>query len=128
MCPVYPPAKYRFLERNRLTSGLSGAVLIHEAAARSGTLSTAARALEQGKEAFVMSDNITSPISEGRTQLIHQGATPVTKVEDILEIILPSALEQQLKIRLGTTRRKPRSSNYSHKVSVTAKNCSEPVH
>lgn len=69
--PGLPPAKYRFLERNRLTSGLSDAVLINEAAARSGTLSTAAWALDQGKEVFVVSGNITSPLSEGRTQLIH---------------------------------------------------------
>ena len=99
--PDVPPAKYRFLERNRLVSGLSDAVLITEAAARSGTLSTAARALEQGKEVFVVPGNITSPLSAGCNQLIRQGATPVTKVEDILEVILPDALEQQLKIPLG---------------------------
>lgn len=99
--PEVAPAKFRFLERNRLVSGLSDAVLITEAAARSGTLSTAARALEQGKEVFVVPGNITSPQSAGCNQLIRQGATPVMSAEDILEIIMPQELESQLKIPLG---------------------------
>ena len=99
--PDMPPMQYRFLERNRIVSGLSDAVLITEAAARSGTLSTAARALEQGKEVFVVPGNITSPLSDGCNQLLRQGATPVTRVEDILEVIMPGELENQLKIPLG---------------------------
>lgn len=99
--PDTPPMAYRFLERNRLVAGLCDAVVITEAAARSGTLSTAARALEQGKEVFVVPGNITSPQSAGCNQLIRQGATPVTRVEDILEIIMPTTLENQLKIPLG---------------------------
>lgn len=99
--PDIPPMQYRFLERNRIVSGLSDAVLITEAAARSGTLSTAARALEQGKEVFVVPGNITSPLSAGCNQLLRQGATPVTRVEDILEVIMPGELENQLKIPLG---------------------------
>lgn len=42
-----------FLERNRLVAGLSDAIVITEATTRSGTLNTAAHALEQGKEVFV---------------------------------------------------------------------------
>lgn len=41
---------FQFLQRNRIVSGLSDAVIITEAATRSGTLNTAAHALEQGKE------------------------------------------------------------------------------
>lgn len=99
--PDTPPAKYRFLERNRLVSGLADAILITEAAARSGTLSTATHALEQGKEVFVVPGNITSPLSAGCNHLLRQGATPVTKAEDILEVIMPSTLENQLKMPLG---------------------------
>ena len=99
--PDVPPMQYRFLERNRIVSGLGDGVLITEAAARSGTLSTAARALEQGKEVFVVPGNITSPLSAGCNQLLRQGATPVTRVEDILEVIMPSEIENQLKIPLG---------------------------
>lgn len=99
--PDVPPMPFRFLERNRIVSGLSDAILITEAAARSGTLSTAARALEQGKEVFVVPGNITNPLSAGCNQLIRQGATPVTCTSDILEIIAPSQQEAQTKIILG---------------------------
>ena len=70
--PDVPPMQHRFLERNRIVSGLGDGVLITEAAARSGTLSTAARALEQGKEVFVVPGNITSPLSAGCNQLLLQ--------------------------------------------------------
>lgn len=99
--PDMPPLAHQFLERNRIVSGLADAVLITEAAARSGTLSTAAHALAQGRDVFVVPGNITSPLSAGCNQLIRQGATPVTKVEDILEVILPAELEKQLKMPLG---------------------------
>lgn len=99
--PDTPAAKFRFLERNRLVSGLSDAILITEAASRSGTLSTAARALEQGREVFVVPGNITSPLSAGCNQLIRQGATLVTCVEDILEVIAPTATTIQTHMPLG---------------------------
>lgn len=67
-----------FLERNRIVSGLADAILITEAAARSGTLNTAAHALAQGKEIFVVPGNITSPMSAGCNVLIKQGAHIVT--------------------------------------------------
>lgn len=100
--PETPPAKFRFLERNRLVSGLSDAILITEAAARSGTLSTAAHALEQGKEVFVIPGNITSPLSTGCNHLIRQGATPVTSPQDILDILQPAPSNHQAALPLAT--------------------------
>lgn len=94
---------FRLLERNRLVSGLSDAIIITEAASRSGTLNTAAHALEQGKEVFVVPGNITSPLSSGCNALLKQGATPVTCAEDVLEIIAPDLLEAQTIIPLGST-------------------------
>ena len=44
--------RWSFLERNRLVSGLADAVIITEAAERSGTLNTAAHALSQGRDVF----------------------------------------------------------------------------
>lgn len=94
---------YRFLERNRLVSGLADAVIITEAAARSGTLNTAMHALEQGKEVFVVPGNITSPMSSGCNALLKQGATPVLSYEDILERIAPDLLSPQTSLPLGNS-------------------------
>lgn len=98
-----PSMGFRFLERNRIVSGLADAIIITEAASRSGTLNTAAHALEQGKEIFVVPGNITSPLSAGCNALLRQGATPVTKPEDILEVIAPTLLEPQTQLPLGST-------------------------
>lgn len=93
--------EFRFLERNRIVSGLSDAILITEASSRSGTMSTATHALEQGREVFVVPGNITSPLSVGCNRLIKQGAHPVTCIDDILEIIAPQLLNPQSILPLG---------------------------
>lgn len=102
--PAHTSAKsWTFLERNRIVSGLSDAVVITEAASRSGTLNTAMHALEQGKDVFVVPGNITSPMSLGCNQLIKQGAIPVTSVNDILEVIAPELLAGQASLPFGNT-------------------------
>ena len=98
-----PLGKWSFLQRNRIVAGLSDAILITEASARSGTLNTAARALEQGKEVFVVPGNITSPMSVGCNQLLKQGARVATSVDDILEVIAPNLLSAQQSLALGNT-------------------------
>lgn len=97
----YTVGKWSFLERNRIVAGLSDAILITEASTHSGTLNTAARALEQGKEVFVVPGNITSPSSQGCNELIKQGAHLVTSADDIIEIIAPSARATQTGLPLG---------------------------
>lgn len=81
------PMKHHFLARNRLVSGLADIIIITEAAARSGTLNTAAHALSQGKDVFVVPGNITSPMSAGCNELLRQGAAPLLSVEDVLETL-----------------------------------------
>ena len=101
-----PPTEarsYQFLERNRIISGLSDAIIVTEAAARSGTLSTVMHALDQGREVFVVPGNITSPLSVGCNNLIKQGAHPITCAEDVLEIIAPDLLQPQASLALGST-------------------------
>lgn len=101
--PPTSPRDFQFLARNRIVSGLADAVLITEAAERSGTLSTAAHALEQGKEVFVVPGNITSPMSAGCNALLKQGAHVATCAEDILEVIAPGLLQAQASLPLGNT-------------------------
>jgi DNA processing protein len=98
-----PALSHQFLERNRIVSGLADAVIITEAAQRSGSLNTAMHALEQGKEVFVVPGNITSPMSLGCNTLLRQGATPLLRSEDVLEAIAPKLLTNQMSLALGNT-------------------------
>jgi DNA processing protein len=100
--PDTPARSHQFLERNRIVSGLADAIIITEAAARSGTLNTAAHALTQGKEVFVVPGNITSPMSVGCNTLLKQGATPITSAEDVLNVIAPELLTSQTSLPLGS--------------------------
>ena len=97
--------RWSFLERNRLVSGLADAVIITEAAERSGTLNTAAHALSQGRDVFAVPGNITSPLSAGCNVLIKQGAYPATEAKDILQIIAPEQLKKpdQSQLPLGSS-------------------------
>ena len=98
--------RWSFLERNRLVSGLADAVIITEAAERSGTLNTAAHALSQGRDVFAVPGNITSPLSAGCNALLKQGALVATTATDILDAIAPSATQpvtDQTIVPLGET-------------------------
>jgi DNA processing protein len=76
--------KGNFIARNRIISGLSDAVLITEAAIKSGSLHTANFASEQGRTLMAVPCNITSELSVGTNNLIKLGASPVTELRDIL--------------------------------------------
>lgn len=101
--PPTSPRGYRFLERNRIVSGLSDAVIVIEAASRSGTLNTASHALEQGRELFAVPGNITSPLSAGCNALIRQGAHPLLSSKDILDLLAPTKHVHQQSLALGDT-------------------------
>ncbi len=101
--PEVEARDFQFLARNRIVSGLSDAVIVTEAASRSGTLATVNHALDQNREVFVVPGNITSPMSAGCNALLKQGAHPVTRAEDILDIIAPDLIEAQAFLPLGST-------------------------
>lgn len=77
--------KNNFIERNRIVSALSIAVLVIEAPIHSGALVTARTGGEQGKDVFVVPGSIGDPNFEGSHKLIRDGAVLVSSVEDILE-------------------------------------------
>ncbi len=89
--------KTSFLERNRIISGLADIVVVVEAAEKSGTLNTAAHALEQGKEVYAVPGNITSPYSVGCNKLIAQGAIPYTSPDDLLKVLFPEEFAKKRK-------------------------------
>lgn len=78
------PLRHHFPARNRLIAGLSHAVIITEAAAKSGALITANFALEQNRQVMAVPGNITSPLSAGPNNLIKAGALPITDSSDVL--------------------------------------------
>ena len=97
-----PPQKRHFPMRNRVISGLSRAVVIIEAAEDSGSLITAACALEQGREVMAVPGNVLSGRNRGGHALIRDGAKIVECVDDIVE---------DLGIGIGTSATPEASSN-----------------
>ncbi len=81
--PGQDPLPYRFIERNRIVSGLAEGTLIVEAPEGSGSLATARFALEQNRNVYVIPGSIDHANFAGSHTLIRQGATLVTKPEDI---------------------------------------------
>lgn len=78
------PLPHHFVARNRLIAGLSDILIVVEAKERSGTFITVDRALEQGKQVFVVPGRITDPLSRGCNKLLMEGASLCLSKEDIL--------------------------------------------
>jgi DNA processing protein len=83
--PGVPAEPFRFPARNRIIAALSRGVVVVEAAARSGTRSTAEHALELGLEVFAVPGPVTSPLSEIPLELLRDGARVVRGAADVLE-------------------------------------------
>lgn len=79
--------KRNFIARNRLVAGLAQAVLITEAAEKSGSWYTGDFALQQNRELLAVPGNITSPASAGTNSWLKQGAAPVTSYTDVLDAL-----------------------------------------
>jgi len=85
--PDFISMLYSFPQRNRLMAGISKAVLIIEAEEKSGTLITARMALDYNRDVLAVPGSALSQNSNGTNSLIKQGATPITKSEEILEAL-----------------------------------------
>ncbi len=81
------PQARHFPLRNRIVSGLSRAVVVVEAAARSGSLITARTALDQGRDVLAVPGHPFDARAAGCNLLIRDGATLVRGAEDVIEAI-----------------------------------------
>ncbi len=82
--PGTPPLPYHFPLRNRLISGLARALIVVEARERSGSLTSAMHAAEQGRDVFAVPGPIGAPTSAGTNRLLRDGAFPLLEVDDVL--------------------------------------------
>jgi DNA processing protein len=83
--PATAPHRGQFPRRNRIISGLSQATVVVEAALPSGSLHTAAAALEQGREVFTLPWSVLHRGGAGCLYLLRDGATPLTSLDELDE-------------------------------------------
>ncbi|WP_297771377.1 DNA-processing protein DprA [uncultured Roseovarius sp.] len=83
---LIPQARH-FPGRNRLISGLAHAVVVVEAAAKSGSLITARTALDQGREVLAVPGHPIDARASGCNMLIRDGATLVRNAADVIEAL-----------------------------------------
>lgn len=83
-----PPKGGNFVQRNRIISGVSLGVIVVEAGLRSGSLTTARFAIEQGREVFSVPGSPFDPRCHGTNRLIKQGAILTEGIKDILDDIV----------------------------------------
>jgi DNA processing protein len=81
------PRRWSLQRRNRIIAAFSRALLVVEAALPSGTFSTADYALNAGREVLAVPGSIRSRESRGTNRLIQQGATPITDVSDLADVL-----------------------------------------
>ncbi len=85
--PGTPPRRHHFPERNRILAGIATAVVVVEAASRSGALITARLASEEGREVLAVPGSIFSELSVGPNTLLRVGARPLLTPRDLFEAI-----------------------------------------
>lgn len=87
MPPGQPPIRQYFPSRNRLIAGLSDCTMIMEAGEVSGTLHTASFAANQGKEVFVLPNNIYYNNALGGLKLLEDGGNVLLSPDNVIDSI-----------------------------------------
>ena len=113
------PQTRHFPQRNRIVSGLSQAVVVVEAAARSGSLITARNALDQGREVLAVPGHPFDARAAGCNMLLRDGATLVRGPADVLEALgLPQAAPLPTAVQ---------NSDHDHPGAVAQDHISDPA-
>ena len=85
--PGCSPQRHRFLTRNRLIAALAAGTVVVEAGLRSGARSTATESEHLRRPTMAVPGPVTSATSAGCHVLLRQGATLVTRVEEVVEAV-----------------------------------------
>jgi DNA processing protein len=103
----YEPVARDFPRRNAIIAGLSLAVVVVEAAERSGSLITARMATEAGRLVFAIPGHPVDPRSAGTNGLIREGAELARSAEDIIEVVKPLAAKEPMFVQRAFTTTAP---------------------
>ena len=100
---LQPQARH-FPARNRIISGLARAVIVVEAAAKSGSLITARTALDQGRDVMAVPGHPFDARASGCNMLLRDGARLVRNAEDVIEALAPLAPQSAPELPLEPAR------------------------
>lgn len=100
--PGLEPQARHFPLRNRIVAGLSRAVIVVEAAAKSGSLITAKAALDYGRDVMAVPGHPFDARASGCNMLIRDGALLLRGPQDVLEALgAPCAVQPEPEMRLA---------------------------
>lgn len=85
--PDVGPQKQYFPERNRILAGLSYNTLVVEARRKSGSLITAALAVQNNRSVLAVPGAVMYDYAQGCNELIRQGAEPVLNAQDVMQAL-----------------------------------------
>lgn len=83
------PQRHRFLSRNRIIAALGKGTVVFQAGIRSGALNTAHHAMSIGREVGAVPGGVDTVQFAGCNSLIREGATLISSVRDIYEMVEP---------------------------------------
>jgi DNA processing protein len=109
--PGTPPCRHNFPRRNRIISGLARGTVVVEAAADSGSLITARKALEQGREVFAVPGSPLNLQACGCLELLLEGAHLARDAADVLQQIeIPIEHNNNVNQRVMAKQKAPESA------------------
>lgn len=112
--PHAPAKPYQFLQRNGIVAALADAVVVVEAAARSGALNTASWAADRSLPVLAFPGDVDRPKVAGCLALIRDGAVLVRHADDVLDAIGLARDDAQQRLPLNT------NTNHAQRDLLTA--------